>query len=154
MDTSTPLPNSLRAFLESGNYNRIPIKRQPTGHLTFPAELNGVAGLFAIDTGAGGTFVDEQLADKYSLTLIESDVTGAGAGGSQLKVMYAENTTFKAGNFKKENFKISTLDLDHVNQGLAELGSEKVDGFIGADILFANTAVIDYSELAIYLVND
>ena len=44
-----------------------------------------------------------------------------------------------------------TMDLDHVNQSLALKGEAPVDAILGADVLEAQAAVIDYGSLSIFL---
>jgi hypothetical protein len=43
------------------------------------------------------------------------------------------------------------MKLDHVNKAFTSMGLKEVDGVIGADILTENKAIIDYSNLILYL---
>jgi hypothetical protein len=43
------------------------------------------------------------------------------------------------------------MNLDHVNDAFESMGLEKIDGVIGADILTNHNAIIDYSNLILFL---
>ena len=58
---------------------------------------------------------------------------------------------FSVGTLKLCNLKLMLLNLDHVNNAFERMGLEKVDGVIGADILTNNKAIIDYTNLILYL---
>ena len=43
------------------------------------------------------------------------------------------------------------MNLDHVNNAFKSLGIKETDGVIGADILSDRKAIIDYTNLILYL---
>jgi hypothetical protein len=49
------------------------------------------------------------------------------------------------------NVELVLMNLDHINGAFEQLGIEKVDGIIGADILTTQKAIIDYVNLIVYL---
>ncbi|MEP5612056.1 MAG: hypothetical protein ABJP45_07385, partial [Cyclobacteriaceae bacterium] len=108
------------------------------------------------DTGAGITLVDETYGDFFELKIEEQDsgITATGAGGSGLKISTSLKNKIKMENFSIDEFSISLMNLSHVNEGLKQLGIEEpVMGVIGADLLKAGKAIIDYSALTLYLLN-
>ena len=49
--------------------------------------------------------------------------------------------------------KLVLFDLQHVNDALIAHNTLPVDGIIGADLLKASKAIIDYNKKCIYLKN-
>ena len=43
------------------------------------------------------------------------------------------------------------MNLNHVNNAFILMGLKEVDGVIGADILTSNKAIIDYTNLTLYM---
>ena len=132
------------------DYIKIPITKMVTGHLHVDVVLNGVAGEFILDSGAGATVVETSKKDKFGLKAEASEESGAGAGGTQ-SLQMAANNTMKIGGLTKQKFDIYIMNLDDVNHALTSMGLKEVDGVIGADILTENKAVIDYANLILYL---
>ena len=147
MIDSTALENFL---IVKHNYIKIPIKRMASGHLYVNVLLNGVKGEFILDTGAGATVVETNRKDKFKLQTDDSENSGAGAGGTQT-LQKAINNTLKLGSLTKSKFDLYIMNLDHVNNALSSMGLKEIDGVIGADILTENKAIIDYSNLILYL---
>lgn len=142
---------TLEKFLtEKHDYIKIPITRIASGHLRIKVLLNGVGGEFILDTGAGATVVETKRKDKFNLQTENSNASGVGAGGTQT-LQKATNNTLKLGSLTKNKFDVYLMNLDHVNQALTSMGLAEVDGVIGADILAKNKAIIDHSNLVLYL---
>ncbi len=132
------------------NYIKIPILKITSGHLLIKAKLNGVEGDFILDTGSGGTVIDISKEDKFKIKIDTLNDEAVGAGGS-LSLQHSVNNTFKLGKLLKKDFEIYVMNLDNVNNALTLMGMNVVDGVIGADILVGNKAIIDYSNLILYL---
>jgi predicted aspartyl protease len=148
---SQPATFALERFLTvKHGYIKIPITKMASGHLHVKVVLNGVNGEFILDTGAGATVVETKRQGKFNLQTDNNVVSGAGAGGVQT-LQQTTNTTIKVGNLVKNNFNVYLMNLDHVNEALSSMGLAEVDGVIGADVLTENKAIIDYSNLILYL---
>ena len=48
----------LKTFLQENSYSSVAFKRIKTNHIQIKAEINGLKGLFIIDTGASNTCID------------------------------------------------------------------------------------------------
>jgi predicted aspartyl protease len=148
--------NELDAFLTQKGYVAIPIRENISGHLLIEVMVNGQPGLFILDTGAGGTVIDSSKAGELNLVLQEEDIhfTGAGAGGQGLEVCPSEGNRIEIGNFLIPDFTLSVMSLEHVSQSLIQIGAhEEVMGVIGVDVLKPARAIIDYSQMMLYLMN-
>ena len=147
--------SDLQAFLDKEGYVAIPIMENISGHLLVEAQVNGVAGLFIVDTGAGGTVVDLARAEELNLNHEKDNTTftGAGAGGQGLEVCPSLGNTIEIGNYIRRDFTISLMSLLHVSESLTKLGAEEeITGVIGVDLLKPAKAIIDYSRMMLYLL--
>ena len=146
--------NTIHTFLSELGYEAIPIAENISGHLLIEVSVNGTAGLFILDTGAGGTVVDSSRAEALKLILQteETSFTGAGAGGQGLEVCPSLGNTIEIGRYIRRDFTISLMSLQHVSESLNKLGAhEEVTGVIGVDVLKPAKAIIDYSNMMLYL---
>jgi len=141
----------LGKFLSKNDYVAVQMQKLITGHLYTEATLNGVKGRFILDTGAGATVIETTKKDKFKMTAVESKDKATGAGGTGMKVQESVKNKISLGNYTYNNDTLRLMSLDHVNQVLKSLGIEEMDGVIGADILTAGNAVIDYTKMVLYL---
>lgn len=151
-----PETKDVHTFLIEAGYEAIPIIENIAGHLLIPVTVNGIQGLFIVDTGAGGTVVDFTRVDELKLLIQkeETTFTGAGAGGQGLEVCPSKGNRIEIGKFILPDFTISVMSLEHVSQSLTQIGAnEEVTGVIGVDILKPGKAIIDYSNMMLYLMN-
>lgn len=139
----------LATFLKNKNYVAVPLNKYPTGHLYLSATINDTLGIFILDTGAGGTVVEEKREEKFKLSSEKSDIKAVGAGASNMNI----KTTIAAVKLADYNSELTIhlMNLDHVNNAFKQLGLEEIDGVIGADILTNGKAIIDYENLILYL---
>lgn len=122
-----------------------------TNHLELSAKINGVRGRFILDTGASNSCVGLDLIIFFKLTSKESEIKAAGAGATDMETQVSENNTLKISNWKIKNSKLVLFDLQHVNTALKQHNEKKVHGIIGADVLEAGKAFIDYDKRVLYL---
>lgn len=122
-----------------------------TNHLELAAEINGVKGTFILDTGASNSCVGLDLIERFKLISEESDVKAAGAGATDMETQKSENNTLKIGKWKNDACDLVLFDLMHVNTALKQHDAQEVDGIIGADVLEAGKAFIDYDKKTLYL---
>jgi Aspartyl protease len=144
----------INTFLIQKGYDAIPIKQNVPGHLLITVKVNGISGLFILDTGAGGSVIDSKQASKFNLTLQKdsTDFSGAGVGGLGLEVIQSEGNKIEIGNYVVSDFTLSVMSLEHVSQALIQIGAhEELLGVIGVDILKPGKAIIDYSNMILYL---
>ena len=121
------------------------------GHLQLNATVNGVEGIFILDTGAGYTVMEAERMEKFGLIPETTEETATGAGGTNLKMQISQGNQLKLENLVIENTVLAMIDLSHVNNAFLAMGFETVDGVLGADILADYDAVIDYKGLRLYL---
>lgn len=122
-----------------------------SNHFKIISKVNGVKGLFILDTGASTTFVDLKLEDKFKLTSHPSVVKASGAGRDKIDTLISKNNTLSIGGWIKTRFPIALIDLSYVNDAFESINTSPVDGIIGADILKKGFAVIDYEKRYLYL---
>jgi len=132
-------------------YERIPLKKMSSGHLQMRVLLNGVAGNFILDTGAGATVLEEKRKATYHIKSVKSDKEATGTGGGAINMQLSAGNNLQIGQLEIENSSIYLMSLDHVNRAFKTMKMEEVDGIIGADILSSKKGVIDYPNLILYL---
>ena len=142
---------SLKSFLTGKKYTSIPLQISKTNHLELNATINGISGLFILDTGASNTCIGIDKIAYFDLNFENSEIKAAGAGSTEMETLISTNNTIRLGNWKKKRQKIVLFDLIHVNTALTQPDANPVDGIIGADLLKKGRAVIDYTKLKLYL---
>ncbi|WP_420402096.1 retropepsin-like aspartic protease [Flagellimonas sp.] len=142
---------TLKKFLKSKNYARIPLVLTATNHFEISAMINGVSGRFILDTGASNTCVGMDKIDYFKMISEVSDIKAAGAGATEMETLVSAKNKIQIGSWSKKKQKIVLFDLVHVNQALTSHNSLPVDGIIGADILKKGKAVIDYDKRCLFL---
>lgn len=141
----------LQDFLLQRNYTKIKLHLTPTNHFEIKASINGIKGLFILDTGASSSCVGFEAIDRFKLKVKDSDIKATGAGATDMKTQLSKKNKLKIGKWKKEKAALILFNLSHVNTALTNHNSKPVDGIIGADILKKARAVIDYDKKYLYL---
>jgi len=142
---------SLDQFLIEKGYTKIKLKLTKTNHFEIKATINGVKGLFILDTGASSSCVGFDAIHNFNLDTEDSLVKAAGAGATDMETMVSKKNNLKIGSWKEKNVALILFNLIHVNTALINHKSKPVDGIIGADILKKGKAVIDYEKKYLYL---
>ena len=142
---------SLKKFLSSKSYVRIPLVLTETNHFEIVAKINGVSGRFILDTGASNTCVGMDKIDFFKMISEVSDIKAAGAGATEMETLVSSKNKIRIGGWKKGKQKIVLFDLVHVNEALTSHNSLAVDGIIGGDVLKKGRAVIDYDKKCLFL---
>ncbi|WP_299884975.1 retropepsin-like aspartic protease [uncultured Lacinutrix sp.] len=145
------MENELQEFLLKKNFKKIKLKLTKTNHFEIKANINGVKGLFILDTGASSSCVGLDDAKLFNLNVKDSDIKAAGAGATNMATQTASNNTIKIGKWKKNRTTLVLFDLIHVNTALTMHNAQPVNGIIGADILKKGKAIIDYNKKYLYL---
>lgn len=152
VDTSVIADMSLDELLtKHQEYERIQLKKMPSGHLQMQVYLNGVSGNFILDTGAGATILEEKRKSVFHLRSRKSNKQVTGTGGGTMGMQLSTGNKMQIGQLEINNSSIYLINLDHVNKAFLNMKLEEVDGIIGADILSAKRGVIDYTNLILYL---
>jgi len=141
----------LQDFLLKQGYTKIKLHLTETNHFEIIAKINGVKGLFILDTGASNSCVDFDTATLFKLKVEESDVKAAGAGATDMKTQTSDKNKFTIGKWKNPKTVLVLFSLTHVNKALTAHHSKPVHGIIGADILKKGKAIIDYEKKYLYL---
>lgn len=142
---------SLRHFLESDNFHRIPLQKLKTGHYQLPLHINGVKGWFILDTGASTSCLNMEAATTFNLNTEASEIKAAGAGAIDMETLMAKGNSLEIGGKKLRNVDFVLFDMVHVNDALTQAEEEAVDGILGADLLKRLRAVIDYGRNCFYI---
>lgn len=145
------MENALWDFLEEKEYKKVKLKRTKTNHFEVIATLNGVKGLFILDTGASNSCVGFEDVDRFKLKAEDSQIKAAGAGAINIPTQTATRNTIKIGRWKASAITLVLFDLTHVNTALTMHNAKPVNGIIGADILTKGKAIIDYNKKYLYL---
>ena len=122
-----------------------------SNHFKIISKINGVKGVFLVDTGASTTFIDLNLKEKFKLTSKPSSIKASGAGPDKIDTFLSKNNSLSIGKWVKTRFPIALIDLSSVNNAFESINASTVDGIIGADVLKKGFAVIDYEKRYLYL---
>jgi len=141
----------LSDFLRNKSYFRIKMHAIASNHFKIISKINGVKGVFILDTGASSTFIDISLKDKFKLKSKTSLIEASGAGPNKLTTQLSKNNSIKIGSWRSEKFQILLIDLSNVNNAFASIKTQAVDGIIGADILKTGNGILDYEKRYLYL---
>lgn len=142
---------SLSDFLLNKSYFKVKMHPIASNHFKIISKINGIKGVFLVDTGASTTFIDLKLKEKFKLTSKPSSIKARGAGPDKIDTLLSKNNTLSIGRWVKKRFPIALIDLSHVNDTFESINCAAVDGIIGADVLQKGFAVIDYEKRYLYL---
>ena len=143
--------SSLKQFLLKKKYSLIKLQTTTTQHLQLSCTINNVKGDFILDTGASNSCVDFRYAEHFQLLTEESKVRAAGAGATNMLTRSSTKNSLSIGKWNYKKLNLVLFDMSHVNQALVEHESDVIHGIIGADILNAGKAVIDYQKKRLFL---
>jgi predicted aspartyl protease len=141
----------LNNFLLKKGYTKIKLHLSKTNHFEIKVTLNGVKGLFILDTGASNSCVGFEAVETFGLKAKDSEIKAAGAGATDMSTQISKKNKLKIGKWKKDKVALILFNLSHVNTALVNHNSKPVDGIIGADILKKGKAIIDYEKKELYL---
>ena len=141
----------LQDFLKGKKYKKVKFTVLKTQHLLVKGTINGVKGNFILDTGASNSCVGFESIEHFKLDAQFSETKAAGAGATGIETQLAKNNEIQLGRWKNNKFHLIVFDMSHVNEALTHYKTKPVDGIIGADILLSGKAIIDYSNLCLYL---
>lgn len=146
---------NITQFLTSLGYIAIPVRQNIAGQLLINVTLNGVDGLYILDSGAGQTVIDAKQADTLQLKLNydETASTGGGVGAHGMENIPSYNNKLDINNFRIDNLVVAVMSLETAWESLAQVGAhDELIGIIGVDILKTGNAIIDFSSMTLYLL--
>jgi predicted aspartyl protease len=145
------MTESLQDFLLKKDYIKVKLYFTKTNHFEIKVYLNGVKGLFILDTGASNSCVDFDAIKTFNLKVEDSLIKAAGAGATDMDTKTSKKNKVRIGKWKHNKVVLVLFNLSHVNTALINHNSKPVDGIIGADILKKSNAIIDYEKKYLYL---
>ena len=143
--------DTLQDFLLEKGYTKVKLKLTRTNHFEIKATINGVNGLFILDTGASNSCVGFEAIETFKLKAKDSKVKAAGAGATDMLTQISKKNILKIGKWKQQKVPLILFSLTHVNTALISHNAQPVDGIIGADVLKKAKAIIDYEKKFVYL---
>lgn len=142
---------SLSYFMRNKGYVRIPLTKTQSGHYICTVILNGISGTFIVDTGASHTCVALEKEAHFALTSTEAEKQAASASSNDMHTRLSKENLLQMGVWEQRKQELILFDMTPVNTALAQFEEAPVDGIIGADVLHAAKAVLDYRRSGLYL---
>ena len=142
--------SDLRGILEGDGYVCVDLLDTDHGQVMVGVDVDGHKGKMILDTGASRSIIEQQAATNWGITGDPHDEDGTGAGGS-VAMSTALVESFDVGPLRLGNTGLLIADLGPVNQRIVAHGGEPIQGVLGAEILHAHDAVIDYRSAGLYL---
>ena len=121
----------------------VPLSRATQRHLLVDAEVNGMTGKMAIDTGAEFSMVERRFALKANASWFNARLEARDAAGNSKRADLASIRGFKIGGVP-----ISATNIALANTALGSFGG--IVGLIGMDILGPNWGIIDCGQSKLY----
>ena len=81
----------LKTFLEQNKYSSTTFERIKTNHIQIKAEVNGIKGVFIIDTGASNSCIDLENYHLFKIFPEKSSEKASSATDEISKTMISEN---------------------------------------------------------------
>lgn len=141
---------NLEGWLTGQGYTGVPMVRLPTGHFSVAGMVDDVELDMIIDTGASHSVIDVARAERFGLATEDRGGRATGVGMPSQSVESGRLENVRIGPLRFETINVSVLDLSEVNRILSRMGNDPIDGILGADVLMARRAVIDYGSLTLY----
>ena len=143
----------LEEFCLGQGYIAIPLRQSAVGHFEVRSIINGMPVVLILDTGASGTVLDRETAQRLELPLTETGTTGGGLGTAATEVATTRIASFAVGKLQLVDFTVAVIDFSHVNEALKKAGiDQRRDGVIGVDVLRRFQAVIDYGSNTLFVL--
>ena len=144
---------TLSALLRRKGYVRVPLTKLASGHYICKLTLNDVNGVFIVDSGASHTCVALEKENHFLLSSTKAEKQAASASSAELDTRQSNENHIRIGNWEQHKQELILFDMTTVNEALAQCNEDAVDGILGADILHAAKAVLDYRRNGLYLIN-
>ena len=146
-------PADLSGLLRSRGYGEVPMKRASISDFEVLANVNGKRALWLVDTGAAITLLDSVISRRAGIKLNRTGFTVGGAGGGRRRIDIGIVDNLRLSSMQVHSAVIAVSDISANNAALQEQGKPPIDGYLGADFLRERGAVIDCSQMRLYLRN-
>lgn len=130
---------------------KITLTPTPSQHLSCTIQVNGVEGIFIVDTGASNSCLDELNAEKFLIRPAGEPIEMSGAGKEKLQATSSEECQLAYKGQPIGSLSFMLIDMIAVNDSLDKMEVSPIDGILGADIFLEKKAIIDYNDLCLYL---
>jgi predicted aspartyl protease len=141
----------LAGFFASQGCLAVKLVRSKSGLLEAPVRIGGVPATMVVDTGAGRTCLDPATVQRLALQTRPADRRPVGFGGTYESKASVTMDQFSIGPCCLPAVEAVVTDFSHVHAARRELGDQPFDGIVGADVLAARSAKLDYGSLTLYL---
>jgi len=138
-------------LIETNEFVYTDLKKSCIDHLTLKASINGVEGTFILDTASNKTVVDASKKIRFKLKQTAPTKNTTDVNGNQIKTIHSPGNQVSIAGITLQNFPVAALNLMAVNNEIKNRKGEPIDGLIGGDVLTKLNAVIEYSNLKLYL---
>jgi len=141
---------SLNKFLKESGYFNVKLQFLKTKHYSIEAKINGVNGIFILDTGASNSCICTSLENKFKIISKETTEKASSATSEIINTKVSRNNTIQIGKWKNK-INLISFNMNHINHTLGEKKIDLIDGILGADILKKSNAILDYNSNKLYL---
>jgi predicted aspartyl protease len=143
----------LNGFLRSQGYSDVPMQRFSISDFEVLANVNGRKALWLVDTGAAITLLDSAISRQAGIKLNHTQFSVGGAGGGRRRIDIGVVDNLRLSSLRVRSAVIAISDISANNAALQEAGKPPIDGYLGADFLREKGAVIDCTQMQLYLKN-
>lgn len=144
-------PDLIGQCLRPEGYVATSLRHGAGPHLEITARINGIAGLFLVDTGAQITVVNRGSLRRFHLSAVKTGVRVFGAvGGPGERIDAALASRIQIGPAETSPYLLGVSDLSALNRGRRQPSEGRFDGIIGADVLQSFGFIIDCRGLRLY----
>ncbi len=141
----------LGGFLRSRGYGQVEMKRFSISDFEIQANVNNRRALWLVDTGAAITLLDTTVSRQAGVKLNRTDLSVGGAGGGRRRISIGIVDNLRLSSMRVRSAVVATSDISASNAALQDNGKPPIDGYLGADFLRQKGAVIDCSQMMLYL---
>lgn len=132
-------------------YIRVALKKAGSGHYFCEVILNGISGVFIVDSGASHTCIALEKEAHFLVASTEAEKQAASASSTEMETRQSEGNHLQIGSWDRLNQELILFDMTAVNTALEAFNEGTVDGILGADVLHDAKAVLDYRRSGLYL---
>jgi len=137
--------------LHAMGFQSLVLKKLPTGHDYLPVTFNNHNGQFILDTGAASV-LNDRLAEQFGWDADSSHrhIDAAGIGGP-IRIAYHRPEQVRIAGLPVALPEVGVTDLNAVSQGLLQATGVLIEGLVGQDLLFSQSALLDVGQSQLYL---
>jgi len=149
----TPPPaKGLAEWLTKRGFVEVPLTLNKMGLLDVKVEVEGLSMLMVLDTGANNINLDPASAKKAKLTVNKVEGKTSVVGG-ELETGQTTIEKLSVGRTTSPPAYSYVHDFAPMNAARKQFGDPPCDGVLGASVLIYWSAIIDYANLKLYLLD-